>query len=366
MSSKRTLPLRKRVAFCLVLGLLLLLLLEGGAWVSLRLLYSDTRPISLQETIYQPHANIGYSLRPHVRKEDYADGHLEINSDGYRGPEISKSRPQLRIVCLGGSTTFSITVGNDTTYPRLLEKKLRASYPGSEIEVINAGVGAYTSAESLANLAYRVLQIEPDVLIIYHAVNDVHPRITPGFRGDYSHYRKSLVLEEDLLARVQRWSYLARLLNRVRFQSIHIRHLTTHTKFEDIHPDAQANHFQATNASAFRRNIESMIGLARVRDIDVVLSTFTHSEDNLRAAAQFSHEAYSAGIRQHNEVMQELSAEHQLLLVDLAEQFPSDRTDVFKGTVHMTSVGTDIKAQIFHDQLVKSKILERHLERSAE
>jgi lysophospholipase L1-like esterase len=314
-----------------------------------------------QRTLYIPHPYIGYSLRPNYYRSPYKDGDLHINALGYRGAEITRQKPvrTIRLVCLGGSTTFSIDVGDRTTYPQRLEDLLRATYPDYAIEVINAGVGAYTSAESLANLVFRVFDLQPDVIVVYHAVNDVHPRVIPGFQADYSHYRKALALPAPGLVDVlSRGSTLVSLLRHT-FAEFHIRHLTTRRRMEDIPKAEQLKNLRATDASAFRRNLQTMIELARARHVEVVLSTFVYNEEHLRRSRHLSFAAYAEGIAQHNDVMLELRLAYGCVLADLAALFPRHERTLFDDPVHLLSAGTAIQARIFHDAIVASRLLER-------
>ena len=101
---------------------------------------------------------------------------IKINSLGFRGDEFTVQKPPntIRIVCLGASTTFNAEVStNDATWPHQLQDKLRAAYPGRNIEVINAAVGGYTAAENLRNLKHRVLRLDPDLVIYYEANNEI-------------------------------------------------------------------------------------------------------------------------------------------------------------------------------------------------
>lgn len=321
-------------------------------------------------SLYVPHPYLGYALRPSYKREPYKDGFLSINRLGYRGPEIVREKPPgtFRIVCLGGSTTFSIRVGNRTTYPRLLEERLRATYSNANIEVINAGVGAYTSAQSLINLNLRILDLDPDVLVIHHAVNDVHPRVSPNFKPDYSHYRKSFVFPEEGFS-----DYLARLSTlyaafRYRFlrQSFNIWHLTVNRKLAGIPKSEQDENFNATTSATFRRNIQNMVAVAEDKGIEVVLSTLTFNEElfaeNTHGA---SYETYVSGIKQHNDVIRSIADRNGLVLVDLAANFPSRARDLFSDWVHLSSTGTPLKAQLFHDEIVRSQVIEQIVARLA-
>ena len=101
---------------------------------------------------------------------------LNINSDGFRGPEISKEKPDevYRIFVIGGSTTFGYGATSDeTTIPGFLQKFFDEYDFNFHVEVINAGVeAAYSSVESyyIRNI---ILEFEPDLIIAYGGLNDV-------------------------------------------------------------------------------------------------------------------------------------------------------------------------------------------------
>jgi len=105
-----------------------------------------------------------------------ANIHIKINSLGFRGDEFTASKPAgtFRIVCLGASTTFSAEASsNAAIWTHQLQAKLRAAYPGRQIEVINAAVGGYVADDNLKNLRHRVLPLNPDLVIYYEANNEI-------------------------------------------------------------------------------------------------------------------------------------------------------------------------------------------------
>ncbi len=63
------------------------------------------------------------------------------NNLGFRDDDIITPKPEgvFRIVCVGGSTTEE-GISNDTTYPNLMEQKLKKHFKTEKIDVINAGV----------------------------------------------------------------------------------------------------------------------------------------------------------------------------------------------------------------------------------
>ena len=102
--------------------------------------------------------------------------HVNINSFGFRGSEISMEKPvdTFRIFVVGGSTTFgSAATSDDNTMPGYLQKKFDMIDSGLNVEVINAGtVGAYSKTE--APFVRDILfDFDPDLIIIFDGWNDV-------------------------------------------------------------------------------------------------------------------------------------------------------------------------------------------------
>jgi lysophospholipase L1-like esterase len=99
---------------------------------------------------------------------------VSLDAEGFREVELPRSKPPsvFRIVCLGDSWTFGANVAPGDSYPRRLEALLRREAPGGEFEVLNLGVLGYSSYQGLELLRRRVLDLEPDLLIVGFAMND--------------------------------------------------------------------------------------------------------------------------------------------------------------------------------------------------
>lgn len=173
--------MKKNIALSVAAVLLALLLLEGGLRVYLthygdqrqKVLYLYSRDeISALKSLYRGQAFLNYGLSP--LRDD-------VNSLGYRGPEIALPKPDhvYRIVALGGSTTYGIYLDRwQDAYPHKLQQALTEAHGYQDIEVINAGVPGYTSWESAVNLMLRIPDLKPDMVIVYHGVNDINPRLS--------------------------------------------------------------------------------------------------------------------------------------------------------------------------------------------
>lgn len=140
--------------------------------------------------MYYPHVRLRYGLVPNL---DYY-GWFRINSLGFRGPEASvdKQPGVLRVVCLGGSTTFDIgSIGTARPWPEVLEAELRRRLGTQSVEVLNLGIPGSTSLDSLIDLQIRVINLKPDLLIVYQGHNDFvyslpspHPTQSPLFPSE--------------------------------------------------------------------------------------------------------------------------------------------------------------------------------------
>jgi hypothetical protein len=90
---------------------------------------------------------------------------ITSNRYGFRAPDVTvpKSGNIFRILCIGGSTTYEGS-DNASTYPALLQARLKSLFPGRQIEVLNCGIeGIRTRSQFLLLPDY--LELEPDLII---------------------------------------------------------------------------------------------------------------------------------------------------------------------------------------------------------
>jgi lysophospholipase L1-like esterase len=100
---------------------------------------------------------------------------LEVNSEGFRGPEREAPKPGgnvFRVLCVGDSITYGFNVDQPDAYPQQLGALLAARYAGRRFEVINAGVPGWSWLQGLRFLEARGLAVDPDVVVIGHGTND--------------------------------------------------------------------------------------------------------------------------------------------------------------------------------------------------
>lgn len=121
------------------------------------------------------HPLFGWIYNPGFRIDD-PEVQIHINSHGLRGEEFPVAKPpgEIRILCLGGSTTAGEEVREVETYPARLQELLRARNPGTAIRVINGGIPAYDVPGSLRLFELNHERFGADVVTIYHGINDLY------------------------------------------------------------------------------------------------------------------------------------------------------------------------------------------------
>lgn len=108
------------------------------------------------------------------------------NSLGFRDTrEYSLAKPPgtFRILVLGDSVTFGHGALHETSYPYLLEQRLREWRPDVNWQVWNLGVPGYNTAQELAYLREVGERYAPDLVIVGVFPNDftgVEPDLNPG------------------------------------------------------------------------------------------------------------------------------------------------------------------------------------------
>ncbi|MBJ21525.1 MAG: hypothetical protein CL933_19120 [Deltaproteobacteria bacterium] len=299
--------------------------------------------------MFTPKAFVGYALQGEA-----------VNADGFSDKEwpVDRSPGVIRIACLGGSTTQDgLKADRSNTYPFLLSKMMNRRLK-ADVEVLNFGVNGWTSAESLVNYALLVCRYEPDVVVIHHSVNDVWPRLYPGYRSDYTHYR---VPWED--AQLSAWD--KRLISWSRLWAAHriqdqelvgIRERVI--RRVDGRSVELLKQLQPETVSGYRGNLQRLCRLVLADGATPVLMTMPFDGDAGGFGEAFL-ELLCGGTEEHNEVMRTVAAEEGALLVDASASFSSDPDEhakFFADYVHQRPGGNRAKALLIADALQQAKL----------
>jgi lysophospholipase L1-like esterase len=220
------------------------------------------------------------------------------------------------------------------------------------VEVINAGVCGYDSSESLINLIFRVLEIQPDLIIVYHGTNDVHARmVVPGFyRGDNSGRRRQWQLprvhaiERSVLLRivcrrlgVTSQTGLETLVNSPAFVGA-----VSETAMR-ARPDVQMAALDANPPVYFARNLRCMAAVARVHGVPLMFSTWAHCP---HAGDYAATAPYQRGFSEGNATVLAAAAELDVPVFDFAAVMSTNLRYWADGR-HVNEEGARLKAELF-------------------
>ena len=150
---------------------------------------------------------------------------LNVNSHGFRGPEITIEKPEntFRIFISGGSTVLSTgSTSDETSISGAMQKLYDEKELGVKVEVVNGATGGHTSLEENFTVKNKILAFEPDLIIFYNGGNDVRNRNlntietllaihaeseqkNPFKFKSYSFYRTPFVIHKILLEPTRTW-----------------------------------------------------------------------------------------------------------------------------------------------------------------
>jgi len=309
----------------------------------------------------EPHRYLGYSGVPGFR-----DGPDRHNSFGFRGDEILLKKPKhmLRVVCIGGSTTYSSGIQSyKGSYPYKLQEYLRNSI-GPNVEVVNAGLPGWGSWESAINLQFRVLDLEPDLIVYYDSINDVHPRLVwppESYVGDNSGYRQ--VDQSSLGLRIARMSLAYRAVSVLLLKNEPSTLLDAQSKaatywgdeltkqqMERAYPAGiftkhNAAEMLATNGPIyFKRNLTSMVAIAKANNVLFVLSTFGFAPRSFPQEPRVASPEFRLALQEQNKLIRTLGLSENVPVADVWSAIPDEPKYWLDGR-HVSEAGAALQAE---------------------
>lgn len=284
-----------------------------------------------------------------------------INTRGFRGSEPATPKPKalFRVVLLGGSTTFDPELPYEDTYGRQLELALGRALSPRKAEVQCAAVSAYDSEHSLIRYAADAIDLDADVVLVMHAVNDLHVNTFRPFRRDYGSYPG--VGEQHLHQGFRDRTHLADTIG----------FFARYVLFSDFRrPDDFRADAVVPDPEPFVRNLREIVVLGRSRGQRVVLCTQPHrfrldgpeADKVLGEAAlrNFFNGAplpgfvwFSRYMIVFNDRVRALAAEEGLPVFDLQRDVPPTR-ELFIDEMHVNPRGARLEASLAAKFLVEN------------
>jgi lysophospholipase L1-like esterase len=284
--------------------------------------------------VYQADPALYWKLKPNqdcFTKIDHKPVH--INSHGTRGPEFQTAKPAgtIRIVSLGDSRTFGWGMAPAETYSGLLEQLLQTRLGNKkQVEVINAGVNAWSFPQMKVYLRDEALKFNPDFVILADANlwTQFSEKSDPAFIKSFM-WRVRL---KNFLRRFALYHYFVEVQLKEVYERYRTRFIPVDPKQDQLFKEQQ----QKDPESLFKNSINDLCELAlnhHVRPIVIFLPTLTELEGGKTSSV----------LRAKQEITRRLA----IPLIDLTPDLERQGKALYleADPVHLNAAGNRIVAQ---------------------
>jgi len=309
----------------------------GGCWLAYPRgeVWQPTKPDTLWELDF-------FTYKKHMERRDRINAlgiteDFRINNYGFRDADLIVPKPAgtYRILCVGASTTEEGPV-NDLTYPAILETLLNKHFGFNRIDVVNCGLSGMNSLKHRMRVG-DYLALDPDLIVLYNAVNDICHDLYPIWVKNASPLQKRL--RESVFLR----RYFGQVLLPDRSR---MRADIEHSKIS---------------------NLEFFIRYFREHQVNVALCSFAAPSPDalsrverdyyeyytvLEWTGHYSNfECYLTALRLYNEALHGLCEKENVLYIPVEENM-RDGVVMFGDICHLRNPGIEKKAGIIADALI--------------
>lgn len=345
----KTLHIGKKGAFLPTsVKLLFIFLVAGAFFMSTEFLLRryglhPTTQASLPKEDFHPFLQL-----PNSQKDNELKPQLHINSEGFRGDEIEKTKPEkaYRIFLLGGSTVLNEFTPYEENSGRILEKLLQNQYPDKKIEVFNAGVKYYNSEHTIIQYLFKIKDLSPDLLIVWQGANDMAASCVDMGNDTYGQYSDDYSHKFGPLITVYNYFYSSpRLLNSLTIDYLNFTIANTlysdfkkngNTSNSSVKPPGKPIDMNFQSINPYERNLKSLIKIAKEDNVQLILGNQPYLY-NYELDKKLSWDlewvcrtkdtypnlvSLINGIHQFNDATKEIANEENTPFIDIDEKIP--------------------------------------------
>ncbi len=364
----------KKVIFFVVLAAACVLALAAEkilAYRDLATYHFVRHPVGVKRYIKLREFEPGYAevLSPSpadvARSDNPARGQfvLRVDENGFIMPSKIHHHPDLTLVFLGGSTTECLYNPENNRFPYLVGRLLEER-TGLKVNSYNGARSGNDSLHSLDILLNKVVNLQPDLVVMMHNINDLGVLL-------YEHgYWKQNSPRGPLLEQKPDWATVGQELRESFWlaRDLLIPHLygAWHRLWQNLR-GAQQDEFQQLRGQKievdqdfmvreFTLNLKTFIAVCRARGITPVLLTMpSRMKDNpdplirrqfqrLEEQNSITYREYKGAFDRFNQTIREVAAANEVPLVDLAQEIPPEK-EYMSDVVHFTAAGSEMVAQ---------------------
>ena len=323
------------------------------------------------DQIFKLNEELGIRIPVHNLNLKGSKTHIKINSIGFRGEEFASIEDYdiIRISFLGGSTTFCSEVSNnDSTWPELVGSFLKAKFPNTRFEIINASVPGYGIEESFVNLKYRVLPLKPDIIILYHATNDI------------SFTSKWAAIDLGILkgSNTYHQSYIAEILSKYSITfDLFYKNIKIYLRQRIKEDFNKLNYYPIQYSNKFVAILDSINSECSKNEVSFHLFTFSTKfrknqfEDeyikNMNTSLYYmpwmSPSTIFEAFEIFNKKMRDYAINAPNVYIDTLHNIIPGNDTYFIDSVHFTNKGARLMAKRVFNSMIKNKIIENTIRR---
>lgn len=273
-----------------------------------------------------------------------------VNQRGLRSPEIplEKGANERRILLLGDSTVYGVLVSDDDSFAGQLESRLQSIDPN--IRVLNGGCPGYSSWQALQALKYRLMDYQPDVVIVGTLWSDAQGASVPdsarfgdGTR-DIMTYSAAWVLARARLRRSQ-WEEGALEQVEFRFEPNQLSNAPPPNGPSGVPGAMPIAPTHRVPLTQYEQNLNALIDLIEENGAKAVFLVLPSSRDVSLGRIGDFRDAYRA-------VMQEVSEARDVDYIFSPPLFFGGRVNsLFYDDVHPTAAGHQILGSLIAESL---------------
>lgn len=308
---------------------------------------------------------IQLSTEPGLPGMDGRGTTFTTNNVGLRGDSLLMPKPEdeLRVFVVGGSSTETLYLDDSQAMTRVLQDRLDSIVSGKRVKVYGAGKSGAKSYDHIEMIAHRLVHLDPDALVVFAGINDLLAAM---------HGRNYLMLPPPLGAPDTEWT----LPQLVRFTLTEFqlgRRLFSLLKPDDYRDAVEQITFRSNfrrsvrmrealpvgvsapriDVAPYRRNLISIVGIARSHDIDLFFltqATTWNSRVDTEVAkwhwlsagpdSSYRGEMLDQAMEAYNDAVRAVAAEFNVPVLDLSRLLPKSG-EYFYDDVHFNPRGAD-------------------------
>lgn len=298
------------------------------------------------------------------RKRTFWD--VQTNEFGFRynGALVSpKPKGEVRVFCLGGSTTFGAEVPNRWTYPQVVNDK----FDDASIKVINAGVGGFRSINLVKLYEEVIRDLEPDFITIYSGWNDYEDFILGYWQPQDPHKHalySQLMMDKSFINKSSLGHSLLALYYRIRKYN----RLDFDVGSEKVIKEYNEAVFNQKWHEEYRKNIQQLIHSSRRDGVEPILVLFPspqfddasvevkeYAENDIAMAGRWDALVKALGVIRS--ILKEIAERNNVMLIDVNSEMEKQNKNYkekflyFTDRMHLTKAGNVFVAENMYGPL---------------